>query len=180
VRACPYAVPLIGTFVVDVDVERPHDLDSVWRQLRVRVGERLDDQRARVRANARAELGIRLMLTPADRQRLTEQESIALDDWRYYAPQEIEARVRRAGEIAVLTTACQIAAEHGIAEVPRWRNLLQQAGTQAAQDAWRREIANGCRRLTGETPAREEQPDPERLRRQLEDLAYAHVEAGDD
>jgi hypothetical protein len=51
------------------------------------------------------------------------------------------------------------------------RSLLIHSGHSAAESRWRQELADAYKRLQGEFPApNDEQPDPDELRRQVENL----------
>ena len=98
------------------------------------------------------------------------------DGWEYYTPEQVQARVERTAEAAILHEAIAIACERGVSELPRWRGLLQQAGHLAAQACWRDELAAAWRRLrTGESGSHDGDVDVVQMRRRLEDLAYREV-----
>jgi hypothetical protein len=184
-----HRVWLLDHFAVDVDTERPADLSTAWKVVSTQVRDRLEDQQFRSRANARARLGVshllplngrrdaqqvhnaRVQHLAAEREILAAEEQVAADDWRYYAPQAIQARVERASEVAVLAEALTIAAQQGVGALPRWRALLSQAGHNAAASCWRAEMQRALARVRGDFPAREEQADPALLRRKLDDMA---------
>jgi hypothetical protein len=191
-------VPIIDTFIVRVDVAMPADLGTAWRQLRVRMEEKVSDLQARRRADFRSQLGVshlspvngrangaahlaaRTSHMAAVRAALAEQERLAPDDPRLYLPDAIRERVERAATVAVLQRACELAEQGGVGCLPQRRVDLQHTGYHASQAAWRREVGNGCRRLNGEfsAPCDDDRGDAGQLRRRLEDLAYsAAVEA---
>lgn len=186
-------VPVLGSFIVRVDTSRPGDLSTSWRVVCAQVDQRLGDARQRARNDVHSRVGIapfrpingrvggqqllaaRTAHVAQVREDLAAEEQAATHEWRYYAPQAIQARVERAAAVATLRCACDVALDQGVGALPRWRALLQQAGRSASQDAWRSEIQAALQRLRGDFPPHHEQPDPDELHRMLEDAAYREV-----
>jgi hypothetical protein len=185
------AVPVIEGFVVRVDVERPHDLDTLWRTVRAQVAERSADARQRARASHYSRVGVglyqprplgatdplaahnaRTRAVAAERAQWQEELRATTSDWGYYQADAIRERVTCAAETAVLAQACALANEHGAQALPGRRHVLMQAGRAAATAQWHKELADACRRLRGDAPERSDDGgDPDALRRRLAEVA---------
>jgi hypothetical protein len=170
-------VLVLDDLTVAVDVSLPPELSTLYRQLQVQVNDRYSDARQRARLNHAAHLSLSgrgaMGAAAAERQAWAQELHAASDEWNSYLPEAIETRVRRAAEIAVLSKACALAQEHGVAAVLRYRALLQQTGHAAADAQWHTELQAAAARLRGERPERANVGDPQQLRRHLEDLVWS-------